>query len=214
MENFVKLLRSTYDDKEKVEYLVNILNECKNKKCTTTIYDFDFAIAVGKNIIENKMDMDTIIIAILYCLVRCGLYNLEEIQNQEYISKINSLHTMSKLELTNKQDTQVSLNKMFLSMAKDIRVMIIKLCIEVEKLNILDKFTNEGKDTLMKSHRDVYSPIASMLGISRIKDAMEDATFKYFNPKMYKELEETINTYVATGIDKINDAVDRLTPEL
>ena len=214
MENFIKLLTATFDDKKKISYLVDVLNQCKNNKANNNLYDFDFALAVGSNVIANKMDLDSVIIAILYCLSRAELYSLESVTNEEYLLKINSLYTMSKLEMSTKQDTQVSLNKMFLSMAKDIRVMIIKLCIEVEKLNVLYKLNSEEKANLMKSHKDVYSPIASMLGISRIKDAMEDATFKYFNPKMYKELEETINTYVAEGIDKINNAVNRLKTEL
>lgn len=214
MENFIKLLSSTYEQKNKIEYLTDILNQCKNLKTDNVVYDFNFALAVGTNVIANKMDIDSVIVAILYCLTRGGLYPLENVTHKEYSYKLNSLYTMSKMEMSTKQDTQISLNKMFLSMAKDFRVMIIKLCIEAEKLNILDRLTAEQKDKVMKQQRDVYAPIASMLGISKIKDAMEDATFKYFNPKMYKELEETINTYVAQGIDKINNAIAILKSEL
>ncbi len=214
MENFIKLLSSTYEQKNKIEYLTDILNQCKDLKTSNVVYDFNFALAVGTNVIANKMDIDSVIVAILYCLTRGELYPLDNVTHKDYAYKLNSLYTMSKMEMSTKQDTQISLNKMFLSMAKDFRVMIIKLCIEAEKLNILDRLTPEQKDKVMKQQRDVYAPIASMLGISKIKDAMEDATFKYFNPKMYKELEETINKYVAQGIDKINNAIDILKSEL
>ena len=214
MENFIKLLLNTYDDKKKISYITEVLNASKNKPSNHIVYDFDFVLSVGTNVISNKMDIDSVIVAILYGLTRGGMYDLENVTDEEYLTKINALYLMSKLEMSTRQDTEISLNKMFLSMAKDIRVMIIKLCIEAEKLNILGRLNSKQKDDLMRSQKDVYSPIASMLGISKIKDAMEDATFKYYNPKMYKELEETINTYVAEGIDKINDAVNRIRDEL
>ena len=214
MEQLIKLLSSTYEDKSKINYIAEILKDCQNNEGNNKIYDFEFVLAVANNVVANKMDLDAVIVAILYCLGRGGLYDLKNITNVDYVSNIKSLLNISKLEMSTKQETQVSLNKMFLSLAKDIRVMIIKLCIEAEKINIMGRLSAEQKDNLMKSHRDVYAPIAAMLGISRIKDIMEDAAFKYFNPKFYAELEQTINTYVAQGVDKINRAVNRLKDEL
>jgi len=214
MENLLKLLSTTYDDKKKLNYAAELLKDCQNNPSRHHIYDFAFTLEVAKTVVSNKMDLDSVIVALLYCLQRGGMYNLEKLDNPEYMSKIKSLQSMSKLEMSTKQATEVSLNKMFLSMAKDIKTMIIKLCIEVEKINIMGKLTTEQKDNLMKSHKDVYAPIAAMLGISRIKDIMEDAYFKYFNPKMYAELEETINTYVAEGIENINKAVNKIKDEL
>ena len=160
------------------------------------------------------MDIDCVIVGLLYCLTRGEMYDINKVEDQEYKDELKSLYSMSKLEMSSRQDTSISLNKMFLSMAKDLRVMIIKLNIEAEKINVLSKLPTADKDKIMRQHRDVYAPIASMLGISRIKDLMEDATFKYFNPKMYKELAETIDTYVASGIDKINSAVNKIKHDL
>lgn len=214
MENLIKLLSSTYDDKKKINYVSELLKNTQNNPSKHHIYNFEFTLSVAKNVVDNKMDFDSVIVSILYCLCRGGMYNWEDITNDDYNSKLKALLSMSKLEMNTKYDTQISLNKMFLSMAKDIRVMIIKLCIEVEKINILSRLNSEQKDKIMRSHRDVYAPIAAMLGISRIKDKMEDSAFKYFNPKMYAELEETINTYVSEGIDNINKAVNKIKDEL
>ena len=104
MENFIKLLTATFDDKKKISYLVDVLNQCKNNKANNNLYDFDFALAVGSNVIANKMDLDSVIIAILYCLSRAELYSLEGVTNEEYLQKINSLYTMSKLEMSTKSD--------------------------------------------------------------------------------------------------------------
>ena len=214
MENLIKLLSSTYGDKKKINYITEVLKDSQNNESKHHIYNFEFTLSVANNVVANKMDLDSVIVAILYSLIRGGMYDISLINNEDYLSKIKSLQSISKLEMSTKYDTQISLNKMFLSLAKDIRVMIIKLCIEEEKIKIMSKLSTEQKDNLMKSHRDVYAPIAAMLGISRIKDTMEDAAFKYFNPKFYSELEETINTYVAQGINNINNAVSKIKDEL
>ena len=112
MENFIKLI-SSFEDKKKINYIIDILNSCKNRRSANVIYDFEFALSVGSNVVANKMDLDSVIIAIIYCLSRGGMFSLDSVTNEEYLSKINALYMMSKLEMSTKQDTQVSLNKMY-----------------------------------------------------------------------------------------------------
>lgn len=214
MDEFIKLLKETYDNDKKIQEIENLLNTAKNKASTHFLYDVDFALACAKSVVDNKLDLESVLITINYCLSRAGIIEVENIKEKSVMNKVEYLYNISKLDLSSKEEIEVSINKMFLNMAKDIRVVIIKLCIETEKLNFLDRFSSDRVDRLMKSYRDIYSPIASMLGLSRIKDILEEATFKYFNPKFYADLSETLKTYVQKGKEAIDLAVEKIKTEL
>lgn len=214
MEEFIKLLNETYDNDKKIQTVELLLHTAQGKESKHFLYDLDFSIACAKSVVNNNLDLESVLITLYYCLCRADIINLESIKDKSIQSKVEYLFNISKLNLSSKEEIEVSINKMFLNMAKDIRVVIIKLCIETEKLNFLDRFSSDRVERLMKSYRDIYSPIASMLGFSKIKDVLEEATFKYFNPKFYADLSKTLETYVLKGKEAIDNAVDKIKTEL
>ena len=214
MDEFISLLKTTYDNDKKIAGIDVLLKTAMEKQSTHYLYDLDFAVACAKSVVDNKLDLESVLTTLYYCLSRGELISLDIIKEKSIKSKVEALYNISKLNLSSKEEIEVSINKMFLNMAKDIRVVIIKLCIEKEKLNFLDRFAPKKVDQLMRSYRDIYSPIASMLGFSRVKDALEEATFKYYNPKFYDDLSKTLETYVLRGKESIDGAVEKIKEEL
>lgn len=214
MFEFIKLLKDTYDNDKRIQSIEALLKSIDQKKSNHYLYDKDFAIACATAIVNNKLDFDSVFITLYYCLCRADLMDINTIKDNGIRADVDALFNISKLDLSSKEEIEVSINKMFLNMAKDIRVIIIKLCLEAEKLNFLDRFTPQKVDRLMRSYRDIYSPIASMLGISKIKDILEEATFKYFNPKFYDDISKTLATYVLRGKEAIDNAVNKIQTEL
>lgn len=214
MQEFIKLLKETYDNDKRIPGVEALLKSVGKKESSHYLYDLDFAIACATSTANNKLDLDSVFITLYYCLCRADLMDVNSIKDNGIRADVDALFNISKLDLSSKEQIEVSINKMFLNMAKDIRVIIIKLCLETEKLNFLDRFTPQKIDRLMRSYRDIYSPIASMLGISKIKDILEDATFKYFNPKFYDDLSKTLETYVMKGKEAIDNAVKKIQTEL
>lgn len=214
MDEFIKLLKTTYDNDKKIPAIEVLLHTANAKTSDHHLYDLKFAIACATRVVNNKLDLESVLTTLYYCLCRAKLIDIDTIKEKSVKAKVEYLFTISKMDLSSKEQIEVSINKMFLNMAKDIRVVIIKLCIETEKLNFLDRFSPSQTERLMRSYRDIYSPIASMLGLSVIKDILEEATFKYFNPKFYDDLSKTLETYVLKGKEAIDNACEKIKTEL
>lgn len=214
MINLINLLNQTYGEDKKIQQISNLLNSVKDKTTNHYLYKFDFAIASATSVVKNNLDLDSVIITLNYCLCRGEYIEIDSIKEKHIKTRVEALKNLSKLDLSSKEQIEVSINKMFLNIAKDIRVIIIKLLLEQEKLNFLDRLSPEKVDRLMRSYRDIYAPIASMLGFSKVKDALEEASFKYFNPKFYDDLKKTMEKYLITGRENIDDAVEKIKTEL
>lgn len=209
--NFLNLIESTFSDIETKEILT-YFNKVKNINTLSEIYTLDFATGVAEKVIKNKLDKTSCIVSLLFPFVLTD--NEIEIQNQEVKDMLNSLIQLDKLSLSNKQDHLDSVKHMFMAIAKDVRVIIIKLCIEQEKINYLSKFTPTQLEELMKGFNEIYAPVSAMLGISSVKNALYDATFKFYKPAYYAELKSAIDHFLAEGSDKINLAIDKIKKEL
>ena len=182
---------------------------------TDGLYTENFAENIAKSIINNRLDIDSAIIGLLY-----PAYKIKpDILNSEFISdEITSifvrLEKIENLNLSTHQEQLENIKKMFIALAKDIRVIIIKLCIEEAKLNFLDKFSDIELEKYMKEVSDVYFPISQMLGLSKIKNSFGNATFKYYKPQMYDELEEALSKYVEDRNTEIENVISKLEPEV
>ncbi len=142
---------------------------------------------------ELELDKETIVAGMLHDVVEDTVMTSDEI-TEEFGSEVSLLvDGVTKLTqidyVADKVEVQAeNLRKMFLAMAKDIRVIIIKLADRLHNQRTMQYQTPKKQKEKSRETIDIYAPIADRLGISKIKVELDDLAFKYLEPVMYEEL--------------------------
>lgn len=186
----------------------------KDKYTDKDIYCEQFALKVVENVITHRLDYSSAIVALVYPVYKHNPSIIEEDIFTDIKDIFVRLEKIDNLDLSTHQEQLENIKKMFIALAKDIRLIIIKLCIEVTKLDFLDKLDDIQKATFMQQIQDVYFPISQMLGLSQIKNYFGNETFKYYKPQMYDELYNSLSKLVEERNDQINKVIETLKNEL
>jgi GTP diphosphokinase / guanosine-3',5'-bis(diphosphate) 3'-diphosphatase len=152
----------------------------------------DFALGMVDIILPLKPDDETIISALLYPITP-ELLGFEEVK-EEFGSDVHDIldNSLSLLALNYRANDKASqleaLRKMFLSMAKDLRVVIVELACRLYRIKHIKTFVaRHDRLNFARETFDVYVPVASKLGLYRMKVQLEDESFKYLDPENYKD---------------------------
>ncbi len=146
---------------------------------------------------ELEMDKETIVAGLLHDVVEDTVMTGEEIA-QEFSPEVELLvDGVTKLGQLSYEADKIevqaeNLRKMFLAMAKDIRVIIIKLADRLHNMRTMKYMKPEKQKEKSRETMDIYAPIAQRLGISKIKIELEDLSLKYLEPEAYYDLVEKI----------------------
>ena len=213
MKNITKLIKNNFDDNAKLK-INQAYDFLKDKYENVDIFNEEFALKVVENIITHRLDYTSVICGLLYPVYKHNPSIIDEDIFNDEKDVFVRLEKIDSLDLSTHQEQLENIKKMFIALAKDIRLIIIKLCIEVSKMDFLDKMNDIEKATYMQQVQDVYFPISQMLGLSQIKNSFGNETFKYYKPQMYEELYNALNKLVEERNDQINQVIKTLKSEL
>ncbi|MDO4330162.1 MAG: bifunctional (p)ppGpp synthetase/guanosine-3',5'-bis(diphosphate) 3'-pyrophosphohydrolase [Lachnospiraceae bacterium] len=147
---------------------------------------------------DLEMDKETIVAAILHDVVEDTVMTLDQLRAEfgdEVALLVDGVTKLTQLSWSaDKVELQAeNLRKMFLAMAKDIRVILIKLADRLHNMRTLQFQTPAKQKEKARETLDIYSPIAHRLGISKIKVELDDLSLKYLEPEVYYDLSEKIS---------------------
>ncbi len=180
---------------------------------------FQHSIATAKILAEIGMGGKTIAAGLLHDVNEDTPVTLEEIEKKfgsEVAFMVDGVTKLGKIKLRGSHEEYFleNLRKMFLAMAADIRVVIIKLADRLHNMRTLEHLPPEKQQRIAKETMEIFAPIANRLGIGEIKSQLQDLCFKYLDPKNYNYVKELITkSYIEREL-YVNQAIDELKKDL
>ena len=172
---------------------------------------------------ELELDKETIAAGLLHDVLEDTVMTEAEMEAEfgkevvllvDGVTKLKNLHFTDSIKNPkdkneNRLEMQAeNLRKMFLAMAKDIRVIMIKLADRLHNMRTLQHQSKEGQQRIARETQEIYCPIAQRLGISRIKIELDDLSLKYLQPEAYYDLVEKVAVRKDTREEYINSLVE------
>ncbi len=170
---------------------------------------------------ELELDKETIVAGLLHDVVEDTVMTDEEITKEfgsEVALLVDGVTKLGQLSYdADKVEVQAeNLRKMFLAMAKDIRVILIKLADRLHNMRTLKYMKPEKQKEKARETMDIYAPIAQRLGISKVKIELDDLSLKYLEPEAYYDLVEKIalrksvrDEYVHHLVEEVKQHIDK-----
>jgi len=190
-DNYKKQLPENYskNDLDFIRVAFDFANEThKDQKRLTGGPYIDHPIAVSLMAASLKIDTETITAALLHDAIEEGNVSLKTIREKcgpGVLWLVKALTKVDKIQFQGAERSAESLRKMFLAMAQDIRVVIIKLFDRLDNIGTLEVFPNEKRKRIALETLEIYAPLADRLGMGEIKLQLEDRAFKYAYPEEY-----------------------------
>jgi guanosine-3',5'-bis(diphosphate) 3'-pyrophosphohydrolase len=188
--------------------------------------------AVAETLAELQLDAATIIAALLHDVAEDTAVSIEDIETRfgsEVARLVDGVTKLSKVPWFNERGDLVerpsdrqtiwaeSMRKMFLAMAVDIRVVLIKLADRLHNMRTLDARPPEKRRQVAQETMDIYAPLAARLGIGQIKWQLEDLSFRHLEPDIYKDIARQLShrrvsreRYIAQVIETLNAELQKV----
>ncbi len=152
--------------------------------------------AVAGIIADLKLDVPSVVGGLLHDTVEDTLTTLDEIKNlfgPEIAGLVDGVTKLSQVNFTSLEEKQAeNFRKMIVAMAKDIRVILIKLADRTHNMRTLDHMPLEKQLATAQETLDIYAPLAHRLGIAWVKDELEDLALKHLHPEIYYQLKRNV----------------------
>ncbi|MUG94941.1 RelA/SpoT family protein [Scytonema sp. UIC 10036] len=133
---------------------------------------------------------------LLHDVVEDTNVTIEEIEQRfgiEVRQLVEGVTKLSKINFKSKTESQAeNIRRMFLSMAQDIRIIVVKLADRLHNMRTLEHLPEDKRKIIALETREIFAPLANRLGIWQIKWELEDCSFKYLEPESYREIQEYV----------------------
>lgn len=175
--------------------------------------------AVAKILAGIGMDKETVAAGLLHDVPEDTDRTLEDVEKEfgkEVATLVDGITKLSKIRLRGSHEEYFleNLRKMFLAMAADIRVVIIKLADRLHNMRTLDALPKEKRDRIAKETMEIFAQIANRLGINEIKGELEDLAFKYLEPENYEKARGIESTHMKEGAAYLEEVMNTIRKQL
>lgn len=183
--------------------------------------------AVAAIVHELGLDSDVVIAALLHDTVEDTDVTVEQLKKEFGIDVANLVNGVTKMEVIqeysetetdrrkSKQEAKAeSLRKMMLAMVDDVRVVLIKLCDRLHNMRTLDAVKPEKQKRVATETLEIFSPLANRLGVWQIKWELEDLSFRYIEPEIYKSIAKKLSERRVDRQSFINEFIDNVNSHL
>jgi GTP pyrophosphokinase len=171
-------------------------------------------IAVARILSPLHIDVQAIIAALLHDVIEDTEVTSEQLTEnfgQPVTELVEGLSKLDRIQFETREDAQAeNFRKMLLAMARDVRVILIKLADRLHNMRTLDSMAQDKRERIARETMDIYAPIANRLGLNSIYQELQDLSFKYLHPNRYNVLAKALK--VARGnrrevVSKILDGI-------
>jgi GTP diphosphokinase / guanosine-3',5'-bis(diphosphate) 3'-diphosphatase len=144
-----------------------------------------------------KLDMSSVIAAMLHDVVEdtdATIENLEAEFGKDVAELVDGITKLSKIKFSSRAEAQAeSFRKMLIAMARDIRILLIKLCDRLHNMRTLEYLAEPRRMRIAQESLDIYAPLAHRLGIHWMKSEIEDLSLRHLKPEVYQSIKAYVN---------------------
>ncbi len=175
-------------------------------------------LAVADILAHLQIDHITLMAALMHDVVEDTSYSkedLEEMFGSEVAFLVDGVTKLNQFQYETKEDRQMeNYRKMILAMAKDVRVVVIKLGDRLHNMRTLKHMRSDKQNRIAKETLEIFAPLAHRLGIFNVKWELEDLSFRYLEPEKYYDLVDQMKQKRQVREDIVNDTMSQLTKAL
>jgi GTP pyrophosphokinase len=156
-----------------------------------------------------RLDVPSVVAALLHDTIEDCMVTREQIAEKfgdEVADIVEGVSKLNRIEFESKEEKQAeSFRKMLLAMAKDIRVILVKLCDRLHNMRTLHFMREEKQRVIARETQEIYAPLANRLGIHWLKSELEDGCLLYLRPELYKLIKENFDKTAKERDEYIED---------
>lgn len=218
IKNVLEKENIKYNEDELKKVIEYALEKYKDKKVLED-NAIDFVVEVASEVATLRLDDKSVYAAILYLIADFEDFDDKEAESVAEKETLDLILNLKKLEEDYKKDDKINiatnpevLRNMFMAIAKDIRVVIIKIAERLSYMRRMSSLDNAIKEQIAKECLEIYAPIAHRLGMSNVKSELEDISFRILLPDEYHNIKEQIDekkeereAYIDARIKEVSD---------
>jgi GTP pyrophosphokinase len=175
---------------------------------------FTHPVAVADIIADMRLDASSVCAALLHDVVEdceASIPDIETVFGEEVAFLVDGVTKLGKVNFASREDRQAeSFRKMLVAMARDIRVLLVKLADRLDNMRTLEHMSEAAQERIARETLEIYAPLAGRLGIQWLKAELEDLSFRHLEPESHTILERQVQSVAKNTDSYISDVTTKL----